>query len=75
MLKEKLYKAVMSHAQGNIDKAVANVEVYMNNPVGVADHSDIVGEIIKELKVINSNQEIKDTLEKHFGADKVNLNG
>ena len=32
-MKEQLYKAVMSHAQGNIDKAVANIGVYMNNPI------------------------------------------
>ena len=76
MLKEQLYKAVMSHAQGNIDKSVANVAVYMNNPVGIGEHSDVVQEIIVQLKIVAENQDVIDNLEKHFGQDKVeNLNG
>ena len=76
MLKEQLYKAVMSHAQGNIDKSVENVAVYMNNPVGIGEHADVEQEIIGQLKIVAENQDVIDNLEKHFGQDKVeNLNG
>ncbi len=74
-MKEQLYKAVMSHAQGNIDKAVANIGVYMNNAAGIGEHPDIVEEIVKQLKIVAENQDVKDNLEKHFGSDRVKLDG
>lgn len=73
MIKEKLYKAVMSHAQGMIDKSVANIEVLMTNPSGMGQHGDIVSEIIKELKTVSEYEGIKKNLDKHMGNDKVNL--
>ena len=74
-MKEQLYKAGMSHAQGNIDKAVANIGVYMNNAAGIGEHPDIVEEIVKQLKIVAENQDVKDNLEKHFGSDRVKLDG
>ena len=74
-MKEQLYKAVMSHAQGNIDTAVANIGVYMNTAAGIGAHPDIVEEIVTQLKIVAENQDVKDNLEKHFGSDRVKLDG
>ena len=38
----KLLEAFRSHAKGHIDKHVANIEVYLNNPAGIGEHSDII---------------------------------
>ena len=35
-MREKMIEAIKSHARGHIDKHVANVEIQLNNPVGVA---------------------------------------
>ena len=32
-MRDQLLKALLAHAQGDIQKHVANVEVYLNNPV------------------------------------------
>ena len=74
-MKEQLYKAVMSHAQGNIDKAVANIGVYMNNAAGIGEHPDIEEEKVKQLKIVDEKKDEKDKLEKHFGSDRVKLDG
>ena len=46
-MREKLLKALLSNAQGELDKHVANIEVYLNQPVG--EHIDVVETIEKEL--------------------------
>ena len=40
-MREQLIKALIAHAHGDIQKHVANVEVYLNNPVGIGEHSNI----------------------------------
>ena len=48
-MRDQLIKALLAHAQGDIQKHVANVEVYLNNPVGIGEHSDIINAIESEL--------------------------
>ena len=40
-MRDTLIKALLAHAKGDIQKHVANVEVYLNNPTGIGEHSDI----------------------------------
>ncbi|SVA74148.1 uncharacterized protein METZ01_LOCUS127002, partial [marine metagenome] len=35
-MKQKILDAVRKHAEGNIARAKTNVDVFLNNPVGVA---------------------------------------
>ena len=46
-MREQLIKALLAHAQGDIAKHKANIEVYLANPVGIGEHSNIV-EAIEE---------------------------
>ncbi len=62
-MKEKIKEAIKKHAEGNIAKAKVNVEIFLNNPVGVATHMDSVETVIKELKAITDNKEIIETLD------------
>jgi hypothetical protein len=62
-MKQKIIDAVRKHAEGNIAKAKANLDVFLNNPVGVATHMDSVETVVKELKVIADNKEIIETLD------------
>ena len=73
-MREKLLKAVRSHAQGHIDKHLANIEVYLNNPVGVGEHPDIVEAIEKELEEIGIYQNQLDILDAYFKSP-TQLNG
>jgi len=65
-MREKLLKAVKSHAQGHIDKHVANIEVYLANPAGIGEHSDIIEAIEVELEEIAKYQDQLDIVEKYF---------
>ena len=62
-MKQKILDAVRKHAEGNIAKAKANVDIFLSNPVGVATHMDSVETVVKELKIIADNKEIIETLD------------
>ena len=73
-MRQKLLNAVKSHAQGHIDKHLANIEVYLNNPVGVGEHPDIIEAIEKELEEIGIYQNQLDILDAYFDTSS-QLNG
>ncbi len=51
-MREQLLAAVKAHAQGEIAKHRANVNIYLEHPVGIGEHSDITGAIGEELDKI-----------------------
>ena len=42
MSRESLLKALASQYQGEMDIAMANINVYQNNPAGIGEHPDVV---------------------------------
>ena len=65
-MREQLIKALLAHAQGDIQKHVANVEVYLANPVGIGEHSNFVEAIEGELDMIAKYQDQIDIIQKYF---------
>ena len=65
-MREQLIKALLAHAQGDIQKHVANVEVYLQNPVGIGEHSDVMGAIEEELNMIAKYQDQIEVIQKYF---------
>ena len=51
-MREQLLRAVLAHANGEIAKHKANVEVYLEHPAGIGEHSDITEAIETELNII-----------------------
>ena len=51
-MREKLKNAIIAHANGEIQVHLANVDVYLNNPVGIGEHSDETDAIQCELDKI-----------------------
>ena len=49
LMREKILKALLAHAQGDLQKHLANIEIYMNNPVGIAEHPGVLDAIESEL--------------------------
>jgi len=49
MKNEHLINALIKKLEGEIAVAEANVSVYLNNPAGIGEHSDIVESIEKEV--------------------------
>ena len=71
-MRDKLIRALLAHANGDIQKHVANVEVYLTNPVGIGEHSDITEAIETELNIIAKYQDQIDVINTYFrGKEKV----
>ena len=65
-MRDKLNKALLSHAQGDIQKHLANVEVYLTNPAGIGEHSDIMEAIEHELNQVAKYQDQVDVIKKYL---------
>ena len=65
-MRDQLIKALLAHAQGDIQKHVANVEVYLQHPVGIGEHSNIVEAIEEEINIIAKYQDEIDVINKYF---------
>ena len=65
-MREQLIKALLAHAQGDIAKHKANIEVYLANPVGIGEHSNIVEAIEGELDMIAKYQDQIDIINKYI---------
>ena len=66
MIKETILEGLVQNAKGEILKAKANVEVYLNNPAGIGEHPDVLAAIQTELDKICTNEERIDIINKHF---------
>ena len=65
-MREQILRALIAHAQGDIAKHKANVEVYLTNPVGIGEHSNVMEAIEEELNMIAKYQDQIDVIQKHF---------
>ena len=65
-MKNKLKEALLAHADGHIKKHIANVEVLLNNPRGIGEHGDIIGEIEKELEEVAKYEDLMIVMNKYF---------
>jgi len=65
-LRFKILDALRSDAEGNIAKAKANIEVYLENPVGIGEHPDVLGAIQEQLDIIAHEEERIEVIQKHF---------
>ena len=65
-MREQLIKAITAHATGEIAKHRANVEVYLTNPAGIGEHSDITEAIETELNIIAKYKDQIDVINKYF---------
>ena len=65
-MREQLIKALLAHAQGDIAKHKANIEVYLEHPVGIGEHSNIIEAIEQELDMIAKYEDQVEVIKKHF---------
>jgi hypothetical protein len=65
-MRKEIIETLKSHAIGHINKHKMNVEIYLANPVGIGEHSDVIETIELELKQIAEYQDQLEVLEKYF---------
>ena len=69
-MRDQMIKALLAHAQGDIEKHKANVEIYLANPAGIGEHSDIMESVENELNMIAKYQDQIDVIQKYFKFKK-----
>ena len=62
----QLAKAARMHAEGELERAKTNILVYMNQSVGIGEHSDIVEAIQEELDKMAAATDRIEMLNVHF---------
>ena len=65
-LRDKIIKSLLAHANGEIQIHLANVEIYLNNPAGIGEHSDITEAIGVELDKISRYHDQIEVIQKYF---------
>ena len=65
-MRPQLISALLAHANGEIAKHRANVEIYLEHPVGIGEHSDITEAIGLELDKISRYHDQVEVLNKYF---------
>ena len=66
MMRDQIIDALKAHAIGHIEKHRLNVEVYLNNPVGIGEHSDIAEAVEIELAEMAKYDDHLEMLNKYF---------
>ena len=69
-MRDQIIRALLAHAQGDIEKHKSNVEIYLTNPAGIGEHSDVMGAIEEELNMIAKYQDQIDVIQKYFKFKK-----
>tara|TARA_Y100000034_G_C6768911_1_gene342930 strand:+ start:545 stop:796 length:252 start_codon:yes stop_codon:yes gene_type:complete len=58
--------AALSHFEAKRREALATLELYIANPVGIGEHSNILDEIIKWTKVLSEAEECIESLKRNI---------
>jgi len=66
-LRELMMDASRTYFQGEIEKHRVNVEIYLRNPAGIGEHSDIMEAIENELGQMAEYDDKLEMLDKYFG--------
>ena len=65
-IREMMVLSLKNHAKRHIDKHIANVEIYLHNPAGIGEHSDIVESVEKELMEVAKYDDVLEMIEKYI---------
>jgi hypothetical protein len=63
-------KALQDHYVAQISEAVATLNLYLNNSVGIGEHSDILAEVKKYVEILDSADSKLNTLNKYLSSNK-----
>ena len=74
-MRSDILKASRLHFKAHIEKHRVNVEILLENGVGVAEHPDIMETIEKELEIIAEYHDKVEMLDLYFGETIVNAGG
>ena len=63
---EQLVRATLARFEADRQEAIAIIELYLNNPAGVAEHPTIVNEIVTAIHNLADAEEGISAIERNF---------
>ena len=66
MVHNKLLQASIDKYKAEISEALATLDVYFNNPVGIGEHPDLLTEIDKYVEKLETATGKLETLQRYF---------
>ena len=68
-IKKNIYDAVKGHYTAERDKAITNIRIHAENPVGVGEHPKIVEDVIVLVHQASEAPDAIDMLDEIFNTD------
>lgn len=65
-MRQQIVQALIQHFESHIVKHKMNVEIMLNNPMAIHDHTDLMGAIEKEVDHISEYMDKLEVMEKYF---------
>jgi len=65
-MRDTIIQTLKSHARSNVQLHSMNVEVYLKNPAGIGEHSDVMEAIQSELDKMAMHEDRLDVLNNYF---------
>lgn len=65
-MRREIIEALKATAEGAIKKHRMNIEIYLSNPTGIGEHSDILGAIQNELDQISHYHDQLEVLKEYI---------
>ena len=70
-IRDRLIKAMRKKYEADMESALATIDIYLTNSVGIGEHPQHIQELDKLITKISNAQENLDTLGKHFDYDDI----
>lgn len=65
-MRDLIIEAARKQAEGVVAVHKTNIEVYLTNPAGIGEHSDVIEAVIEELNKLAEADDRLEMLNKHF---------
>jgi len=68
LIRKPLFRAALARFEAQKEEARATIEIYLTNPVGIGDHSNLLDEVEKHTAALADAEEKISVLKAHFGG-------
>ena len=56
-IEKAMYDTALAEFQSQRDKAIATARIYLEHPVGIGEHPQVIDEFIKQIKIAAESEE------------------
>jgi hypothetical protein len=57
LVKKAMYEAALSEFESVRDKAISTARIYLEHPVGIGEHPQVIDEFIKQIRIAADAEE------------------